>query len=395
MIRSITSHQSAQGCPGRRRIDFSQRKCQLITNPQFWIVDHAGQLQPQGLGPIDQPFRETQRLDTHIRILILQSRQHQVRRQSTRPLVPLSIPGQPDQGPQRVGTTDGLTSLPCQSAQWPLGPRILPFVEQSRSRVPVPTVGMIQQRHQFHGRQLSKFRRWPELFSLGNQSVDPSHGHSTCDIHVLQNHIGQERGPFNQFTGHVDHVQCSVRGIGQLDRPEPDRLRSQELGSHIGPARHQRHTSVFQLSPKQKIVGHLANQQVAVVSRWPGVPSVDRHPGDAREESSRLAPLVRTGDQALAPQPCPEFSPRLDGTAPKQSRLLATGNDVDRWRGTGQKLVSGQVTVVVNNQLGGHTVLANKLPSPVVHAHAVLATTAGQFSPARRTVPPARFVETW
>ncbi|GIS62071.1 MAG: hypothetical protein CM1200mP2_42960 [Planctomycetaceae bacterium] len=109
--------------PGRSGVDLTQRKRQLVTDPQVAVPNHSRKFQSQRLGTIQQPFRQPQCLDPDLGIPILQRNQHEVscqspwpRRSNTR-LGLTTIADQPCQRPQRMDTTDGLTGLSSQCPQ--------------------------------------------------------------------------------------------------------------------------------------------------------------------------------------------------------------------------------------------------------------------------------------
>ena len=81
------------------------------------------------------------------------------------------------------------------------------------------------------------------------------------------------------------------------------------------------------------VVGHVADEQVAVKLGRKRVAAVDRHAGAAGEEARRRAPLVRAGHEPLAPQPRPQHPPRLDGADAVELGVLAGRGDVHRGGG--------------------------------------------------------------
>ena len=138
-----------------------------------------------------------------------------------------------------------------------------------------------------------------------------------------------------------------------------------------------RHSARLEDLAMDNVAADIADERIAAKLFGPGVAAVNRHASRAGKVTrGASAAFDWTGHRALHAQARPQLAPWFDRTDAENFRLRAIGGDAFSACGDVARRVSGQVSIINENELNVIAIGANEFPSPFVERHPVL-TAAG------------------
>ena len=111
---------------------------------------------------------------------------------------------------------------------------------------------------------------------FGPDPPDPPAIVPAAEVDGSPRRLGHELGMLDQLAVHVDDVECPVRTVRQVDRPEGRVGGRQELAALLGPARDEGHSGRLEHAAVNQVRQRLADEGVAVVGRRQQATALDR-----------------------------------------------------------------------------------------------------------------------
>ena len=189
---------------------FSQTQGHLEPDPDFLVLGQVRHFPEQGAGTIHAGFGQSNGVDPDTGFRIPQTPQQLPFPEGTETL----------QGPERMHPGQGTRTLPQEPPQEGRCRPVLAFADQPVGRRPPPASVVLQMGDQLPGRRLAQTGRRRRYESWGRQAIDASPVASAGEIQVLH-HPSGNMGRLDQFPGHVQKVDGSIRRIDRIDGPEP------------------------------------------------------------------------------------------------------------------------------------------------------------------------------
>ena len=113
-----------------------------------------------------------------------------------------------------------------------------------------------------------------------------------------------------------------------MNRPEPDVAGGQELTILVCSPGYQAKAVSFQRGAIDQVIGHVADQQVAMILLRPGIAAVDSDPSGTGKEAKRFTTLIGATKLACAAQLSSQGPPRFWWADPKEPSELAIRRDI-------------------------------------------------------------------
>ncbi|MBA4105299.1 MAG: hypothetical protein C0485_06040 [Pirellula sp.] len=183
----------------------------------------------------------------------------------------------------------------------------------------------------------------------------------------------------NHLAVHIEDVEVAVGPVGELNRPKPDVLRSDELPLRRRTAGDQSDVGGVRLHrlAMDQIAANVADEGVAAILGWPSVASVNRHAGGARKiPRGAAAPFDNALNDPLLTQPRADLAPWLDWADAKHvGRRPLDGNATERRRRL-EVRIPREVGIVADNLLDVIAVVAGELTPQRIDKVAMLARPA-------------------
>ena len=230
--------------------------------------------------------------------------------------------------------------------------------QQSLSGDPPPGIAIAEQREERSLIALAQVR--PEGGNRGRglrlDAPDPPAVVPAPEVDRPAGRLGHELRMLDQLAVHVHHVECPVRPVRQVDRPECRVGGCEELAALLDPAGIVRHSGRFEHAPMHEVAQRFTDEGIAVVGRRQDAPTLDHWPATRVEECNRLA-----------------VEPRLRRTDPEDAATVSRIEDLRDRRGLGQVGVAVQCVLFEYDMADRDRVPRREAVSPIVERQAKLA----------------------